>query len=109
MSSSLQVQLVQIHKTCITREEDEEDGYKFLEINVTAVQLQQGVQNCGVFAIAFAYHAARGDNLSNKIPTGENVPTPSAPLQKKRIKSFPHTTLENHTNFLSVYRVVLRL
>ena len=55
---------MQIYKTRITKEH-EEDGYKFLEINVTAVQLQQEVKDCGVFAIAFACHAARGDNLSN--------------------------------------------
>ena len=39
LSSSLQVQLEQIYKTCITKEENEEDSYKFLEINVPAVQL----------------------------------------------------------------------
>ena len=50
-SSSLQVELMQIYKTHITKEH-EEDGYKFLEINVTAVQLQQEVKDCGVFAIA---------------------------------------------------------
>ena len=63
-SSSLQVELMQIYKTRITKEH-EEDGYKFLKINVTAVQLQQEVKDYGVFAIAFACHAARGDNLSN--------------------------------------------
>ena len=39
LSSSLQVQLEQIYKTCTTKEEDEEESYKFLEINVPAVQL----------------------------------------------------------------------
>ena len=41
LSSSLQVQLAQIYTTCITKEGEEEDGYKFLQIEVPAVQMQQ--------------------------------------------------------------------
>ena len=64
-SSSLQVQLAQIYTTCITKEEgEEEDGYKFLQIEVPAVQMQQGETDCGLFVIAFAYYAAKGDDLS---------------------------------------------
>ena len=95
LSSSLQVQLAQIYKTCITKEEDEEYGYKFLEINVPAVQLQQGVKDCGVFAIAFAYHAARGDNLSNIKFQQEKMRQHLVHcFKKKRLEPFPHTTLE---------------
>ena len=107
LSSSLQVQLAQIYKTCITKEEDEEDGYKFLEINAPAVQLQQGVKDCGVFAIAFAYHAARGDNLSNiKFQQEKMRQYLVHCFKKKRLQPFPHTTLEKttQTNFPSIYR-----
>ena len=49
LSSSLQVQLAQIYMTCIRKEEgEEEDGYKFLQIKVPAVQMQQGVTDCGL-------------------------------------------------------------
>ena len=40
----------------------EGDGYKFLELKAPAVQGQRGVK---VFAIAFAYHAAKGDDWSS--------------------------------------------
>ena len=56
LSSSLQVQLAQIYTTCIRKEEgEEENGYKFLQIKVPAVQMQQGVTDCGLSVIAFAY------------------------------------------------------
>ena len=101
MSSSLQVQLAQIYKTCITKEEDEEDGYKFLKINVPAVQLQQGVKDLGVFTIAFTYHAARGDNPSNTKFQQEKMRQHVVHCFKKK------RHLKNH--MLSIYtdRVVL--
>ena len=38
---------------------------KVLTINCPSVQQQKrGSMNCGVFAIAYAYHAARGDDVS---------------------------------------------
>ena len=98
---------MQIYKTCITKEEDEEDGYKFLEINVPAVQLQQGVKDCGIFTIAFAYHAARGDNLSNIKFQQEKMHQHLVHcFKKKRLEPFPHTTLKNHMDKLSfhIYR-----
>ena len=41
------------------------DGDLRLVVKVPAVQRQLGGKDCGVFAIAFAYHAARGDDLSS--------------------------------------------
>ena len=54
-----QIQLAQIYRVSI---QEEEDGDKFLTVKVPAVQQQTGKVDCGIFAIAFAYHAASGDN-----------------------------------------------
>ena len=35
-----------------------------LAINHVPVQWQKGFQDCGLFAIVFAYHAANGDDLA---------------------------------------------
>ena len=49
----------------------------------------------GVFAITFAYHAARGDNLSNIKFQQEKMRQHLAHcFKKKRLEPFPHTTLE---------------
>ena len=104
----LQVQLAQIYKTCITKEED---GYKFLQINVPAVQLQQRVKDCWVFAIAIAYHAARGENLSNiKFQQKKMQQHLMHCFKTKRVEPFPHTTLvKNHTYTVYTDRIVLWL
>ena len=65
-------------------------------------KMQQGVTDCGVFAIAFAYHTARGDDLSKiiiKFPSGENAATPS---EKRSVLNHVHTLhLKNHTHKVS--------
>ena len=53
LSSSLQVQLSLIYKTSIV----EEENTKFICVDCPAVQQQLGSTDCGVFAVAFAYHA----------------------------------------------------
>ncbi len=54
LSSSLQVQLSLIYNTSIV----EEENTKFICVNCPTVQQHQlGSTDCGVFAIAFAYHA----------------------------------------------------
>ena len=40
-----------------------DDGLQLM-VNVPMVQRQKGGTDCGVFAIAFAYHAARGNDPS---------------------------------------------
>ena len=96
LSSSLQVQLAQIYTTCITKEKgEEEDVYKFLQIEVPAVQMQQGETDCGLFVIAFAYHAARGDDLSKIKFHQEKMRQHLVQcFKKKRLEPFPHTRLE---------------
>jgi len=98
LSSLLQIQLAQIYKALIKEEDDDkEEGhtYKYLEVKVPAVQGQSGVKDCGVFAIAFAYHAARGDDLSKMRFHQERLrPHLVQCFKKKRLEPFPHTTLE---------------
>lgn len=55
LSAHLQEQLVQIYRPAI-----QNDG---LIVTAVPVQQQTGSIDCGLFAIAFAYHAALGDNM----------------------------------------------
>ena len=69
--------------------------------------MQQGETDCGLFAIAFAYHAARGDDLSKIKFHQEKMRQHLVQcFIKKRLEPFPHATLEKtiHTKFLPIYR-----
>ena len=57
MSSTLTHQLCQVYRTSIC----ESGGNSFLAVNVATVQKQRCSDDCGVFAIVFALHAALGD------------------------------------------------
>ena len=59
LSPSLQIQLAQIYRVSV---QEEEDVDKILTVKVPAVQQQTGKVDYGILAIAFAYHAASGDN-----------------------------------------------
>lgn len=56
VTSSLEEQLVQIYQVAV------DNG--LLTIRRMAVQQQEGAADCGLFSIAYAYHAARGDDVS---------------------------------------------
>ena len=56
VSSSLEIQLAQVYKTKI---DYGGENSKELFFEVPAVQQQKGGTDCGIFAIAFAYHACR--------------------------------------------------
>ena len=60
LSSTLTHQLCLIYRTLITVEIN--TGHLIVRFPYT--QKQKGGSDCGVFAIAFAYHAAMGDNIS---------------------------------------------
>ena len=47
----------------ITREEDGEVVDPHIAVCIPNIPQQQGVADCGVYAIAYAFHAARGDDL----------------------------------------------
>ena len=55
LSASIEEQLVRIYKTSVTD--------RVLPVTVIPVQQQTGSVDCGVFSIAFAYHAALGENV----------------------------------------------
>ena len=54
-----------IYRSLITTQEDGEDVDPHLVVHVPPVQQQSGTNDCGVYAIAFAVHAALGDNLKD--------------------------------------------
>ena len=56
MSLTLTHQLYQVYRTSIC----ESGGNAYLAVNVATVQKQHGSDDCGVFVIAFALHAALG-------------------------------------------------
>lgn len=57
-------QLAQIYRVFIDDLED--DGIETtLTVHVPRLQKQRGSNDCGCFAIAFAYHMARGDEMEN--------------------------------------------
>ena len=58
ISAGLEIQLARIYGHL---EGSIEDGG--LTIHHVSVQKQEGTKDCGVYAIAFAYHAALGENL----------------------------------------------
>ena len=105
LSSSLQIQLAQIYMTLIKEEdgnEEEGNGYKYLELKVPALQVQSGGKDCGVFAIAFAYHAAKGDDLRKMRFHQERLrPHLVQCFKKKHLESFPHTSLEKPQIFVA--------
>ena len=80
LSPSLQEQLVQIYKPAIKK-----GG---LLVTVMPVQQQTGSTDCGLFSIAYAYHAACGDNLARMV------------LDQTQIGSHLLVLLYNHTNKL---------
>ena len=59
LSSTLTHQLCQVYRTSICESGDK----RFLAVNVATVQRQHGSDDCGLFAIAFALHAALGQCL----------------------------------------------
>ena len=64
LSSSLTHQLATVYRTLVkTSDEDGDEMDPILEVNIPYVQQQQGKRDCGLFAIAFALHAAMGDDI----------------------------------------------
>ena len=60
----------------------------------------RGLKDCGFFTIAFAYHAARGNNLSNIKFQQEKMRQHLAYcFKKKRLELFPYTTPHRQTFF----------
>ena len=65
LSSSLTHQLALIYRSLVVIEEDGEEVDPHIVVHIPPVQQQDGDDDCGVFAIAFALHAILGDDLKN--------------------------------------------
>ena len=65
LDSSLTHQLALIYCALITVEENGEEVDPHLVVHVPPVQQQKGSSDCGVYAIAFAVHAALGDDVKH--------------------------------------------
>eukprot|EP00731_Ephydatia_muelleri_P032772 Em0024g316a len=85
ISSTLTHQLCQVYRTSIC----ESAGNSFLAVNVATIQKQRGSDDCGVFAIAFALHAALGHCL-------EEIEFDQATMRDHLLKCY---TTRNFTSF----------
>eukprot|EP00731_Ephydatia_muelleri_P033592 Em0033g8a len=98
--------LCQVYRTSIC----ESAGNSFLAVNVATVQKQRGSDDCGVFAIAFALHAALGHCLEEiefdqatmrdhllKCYTTRNITS----FPTKKVKRASHTLIMNIDVFCS--------
>ena len=74
LSSDIQIQIAKIYGGT-DKESDE------IVIKRAPVQKQIGICDCGVFALAFAYHAARGDKV-------EELTFDQASMRKHLVKCF---------------------
>ena len=64
ISTSLQCQPVTIFKLVILRE-DGEVVDPHIQVHISNLPQQQGIADCGVYAITYAFHAAREDSLED--------------------------------------------
>ena len=65
LDTSLMHQLALVYRALITVEEDGEEVDPHLIVHIPPVQQQKGSSDCGVYAIAFAVHAALGDDVEH--------------------------------------------
>ena len=65
LNHSLTHQLALIYRSLITMQEYGEDVDPHFVVRVPPLQQQNGMNDCGVYAIAFALHAALGDTLND--------------------------------------------
>ena len=88
--TSLQCQLATIYKLMILREEDGEVVDPHIPVHIPNLP-QQGVTNCGVYAIPYAFHAASGDNLEEIEFQQEKMREHLAGcFTKQKLFPFPH-------------------
>ena len=64
LSTPLCHQLALLYKLLVITEEDDERVDPHLLVDVPNIKQQHGTTDCGAFAIAYAYHASLGDDLS---------------------------------------------
>ena len=107
LSSLLTHQLALVYRTLITVEEDGEEVDPHLVVHIPPVQQQKGTTDCGLYAIAFAVHAAFGDDVKNL--EFDQTQMRSHLLQcfrKKELVRFPTTRKRSWRNNHFPYREV---
>ena len=107
LSSLLTHQLALVYRTLITVEEDGEEVDPHLVVHIPPVQQQKGTTDCGLYAIAFAVHAAFGDDVMNL--EFDQTQMRSHLLQcfrKKELVHFPTTRKHSWRNNHFPYREV---
>ena len=90
LSSTITHQLCQVYRTMIEESDDNQNAY--LAVHIPQVQRQCGSNDCGVFAIAFALHAALGHCVGN-ITFGQSKMRNhllSAVFQNKNTNTIPY-------------------
>ena len=65
LDTSLMHQLALVYRALITVEEDGKEVDPHLIVHIPPVQQQKGSSDCGIYAIAFAVHAALGDDVEH--------------------------------------------
>lgn len=71
----------------------EKNDCKFLQSSSTT--RQKGVKDCGVFAIAFAYHAAKGNDLRKMIFGQKGMHAILySDFRNKHLEPFSHTAVK---------------
>ena len=89
LPDSLQSQLVQLYSAAIP---PKTNG---LLVEGTPVQQQEGRYDCGLFAVAFAYHLAVGDNVQSMKLNQQKLRKHLAKcFEKKRLSRFPREKRE---------------
>ena len=86
-----------IYKLMILREEDGEVVDPHIQVHIPDLPQQQGVADCGVYAIAYAFHAARGDSLEDIEFEQDKMRQHLARcLTKQKLTPFPHSQRRAH-------------
>ena len=89
LSASIEEQLVRIYKTSVRD--------RVLPVTVMPVQQQTGSVDCGVFSIAFAYHAALGENVGRTTFAQEEMRHHLVQcFQAKKLMPFPGESKKVH-------------
>ena len=98
LSTSLTHQLALVYRTLITVEEDGEEVDPHLVVHIPPVQQQKGSADCGLYAIAFAVHAACGDDVMNlEFDQAQMRSHLLECFRKKELVQFPTTTTRKHS------------
>ena len=102
MSSSLTHQLALIYKLLVSTEDEYGDAIDppILCVELPNVQQQNGVTDCGLFAIAFAVHLALGDDVAKlNFDQAEMRHHLQQCFQKKQMMPFLQSKNGNHNRY----------